>query len=95
MSGLTGSLTIAAVLAVALAGALWQLRAARREDARRDCLARENTVHDVGPDSLRLLRDLDLHLNLYLVDHRDIAEGLARLDQAVRDHRTNTPEGEA
>ena len=95
MSGLTGLLIVAAPVAVALAGILWRLWAIRRGAARRDRLARAETVHDVGPDSLRLLRDLDLHLNLYLVDHRDIAEGLARLDQAVRDHRTNTPEGEA
>jgi hypothetical protein len=94
MSTLTAALTVAGVVAVGVLAVWWQIRAAVREESRKDRIVREATVHDVGPDSLRLLKDLDLHLNLYLVDHRDIAEGLARLDQAARDH-TNTPEGDA
>jgi inorganic pyrophosphatase/exopolyphosphatase len=96
MSTLTGFLIVGVVLASSLAGAYWLIRRkAARAESERDRVVREATVHDVGPDSLRLLKDLDLHLNLYLVDHRDIAEGLARLDQAVCDHHTNTTEGEA
>lgn len=38
---LTGFLIVAVVLAVALAGGLWQIRAARREDAKQDQFIRE------------------------------------------------------
>jgi hypothetical protein len=88
MSGLTAFLIVAVLLAASLAGTYWYIRRAMvRGEMNRDRIARENTVHDVGPDSLRLLRDLDLHLNLYLVDHPDVAEGFARLRQAVRDEQ--------
>lgn len=87
MSTLAAALIVAGVVAVGVPAVWWQVRAARREESQKDRIVREATVHDMGPDSLRLLKDLDLHLNLYLVDHRDIAEGLARLDQAVRDHQ--------
>jgi hypothetical protein len=89
MSGLTAFLIVAVLLAASLAGTYWYIRRATvRGEIDRDRIARENTVHDVGPDSLRLLRDLDLHLNLYLVDHPDVAEGFARLRQAVRDEQS-------
>lgn len=94
MSNLTVFLIAAVLLAAAVTAVCWRIRHTLIADARRNQAARENTARDEGPDPLRLLRDLDLHLNLYLVDHRELAEGLALLDQAIRDHRTNTPEGD-
>lgn len=95
MSTLTAALIVVGVTATSLAGAYWLIRRKTvQAESERNRLARENTAHDVGPDSLRLLKDLDLHLNLYLVDHPDVAEGFARLRQAVRDEQTNTPEGD-
>jgi hypothetical protein len=95
VSTLTGFLIVAVLLATSLAGAYWLIRRKTvRAESERDRAVRENTVHDVGPDSLRLLKDLDLHLNLYLVDHPDVAEGFARLRQVIRDEQANTPEGE-
>ena len=86
MSGLTAFLIVAVLLISSLAGTCWYIRRATvRGEMNRDRIAFENTVHDVGPDSLRLLRDLDLHLNLYVVDHPDVAEGFARLHRAIED----------
>lgn len=88
MSTLAAALIVAGVVVSSLAGTCWLIRRKTvRGEMARDQAARENTVHDVGPDSLRLLKDLDLHLNLYLVDHPDVAEGFARLRQAVRDEQ--------
>jgi hypothetical protein len=88
MSTLTAFLIVAVVLVSSLAGTCWYIRrAAVRGETARDLAAREATVHDVGPDPLRLLKDLDLHLNLYLVDHPDVAEGFARLRDAIRDEQ--------
>lgn len=88
MSTLTAALTAAGVIAPSLAGAYWLIRRKTvRAESERNRLAREDAVHDVGPDSLRLLKDLDLHLNLYLVDHPDVAEGFARLRDAIRDEQ--------
>ena len=45
------------------------------------------TTHDVGPDTLRLLADLDAHLDQYLLDHPDVAAGFDRLRDAVRNEQ--------
>ncbi|MFF7067347.1 hypothetical protein [Streptomyces pseudovenezuelae] len=39
--------------------------------------------HDVGPDQLRLLQDLDKHLNRTVAKDPEVKAGLARLDAAV------------
>jgi hypothetical protein len=54
-----------------------------------DALARWWRVgrHDVGPDALRLLEDLDCHLDAYLLDHPDVAAGFDLLRAAVRDEQ--------
>lgn len=68
--------------------------------------AREETGHDVGPDPLRLLQDLDAHLDAHAAQLAGLYErlgppgperdaGLERLWDAVRDHRTNTTEGDS
>lgn len=67
--------------------------------------AREETAHAVGPDPLRLLQDLDTHLDAHAAQLAGLYErlgppgpewdaGCERLWDAIRDHRTNTPEGE-
>ncbi len=59
--------------------------------------ARGKPVHDVGPDSLRLLEDLDAHLDAHAARLAGLYErlgppdpewdaGLERLYDAVRDH---------
>lgn len=40
--------------------------------------------HDVGPDALRLLQDVDQHLDRFVLDDPEVQAGLARLDAAVR-----------
>lgn len=104
MSTLTGFLAVAAVLVVALVGGLWQLRAARREDARQERFIREHC----WPSALRVpcapdnapginLADADECALIYSLPAVDPAwdAGLERLWDAARDEHTNTPEGEA
>lgn len=45
------------------------------------------TEHDVGPDALQLLEELDTHLDQYLVEHPDVAAGFDRLRNVVRDQQ--------
>lgn len=45
------------------------------------------TPHDVGPDALRLLQDLDAHLDEYVAADTELAAGFARLRQAIRDEQ--------
>jgi len=54
--------------------------AAIREGARR----RRARQHDTSPDALRLLEDLDDHLDDVLANDPDVAAGFARLDAAIR-----------
>lgn len=96
------------IIAVALVGALvcaWQVRRALREPLKRDLIvaaARGRTPlltgvrHDVGPDALRLLEELDAHLDEKfdaLADFYewpeppDLVAGLQRLRAAVRDEQ--------
>lgn len=105
MSTLTACLLVAAVL---LPGgvllALGLCRAAGTSSRAEE--AREETVHDVGPDALRLLEDLDAHLDAHAAQLAGLYErlgppasewdaGLERLWDAVRDEHTNTPEGDS
>jgi hypothetical protein len=49
-------------------------------------VADDEWVYD-GPDSLRLLADLDAHLDNYVAEHPDVAAGFERLRRAVRDEQ--------
>jgi len=93
------------IIAVSIVGALafaWQVRRALREPLERDRIvaaARRRTAvkHDVGPDALRLLEDLDAHLDEHYARISHLFEGLgpppshaaglARLRAAVRDEQ--------
>jgi len=93
------------ILWAAVAAALvWQVRRALREPLERDRIiaaARRRQgapVHDVGPDQLRLLEDLDAHLDEYFARMSHLFEelgppnvpdpaGFDRLRQAIREHR--------
>lgn len=72
------TLTVAIVLA-ALAGVLWRISRAHR--------AYTAARHDVGPDTLRLLQELDAHLDNYVAADDELAAGFDRLRAAVRDEQ--------
>lgn len=74
---------------------VWQTRRALREPLEHDRIIAEaddkpaadgEWVYD-GPDSLRLIQDLDAHLNAYVLDNPQMAAGFGRLRDAIRDHR--------
>lgn len=107
MSGLTGLLIVGGVLAVSYVGWRWNVRSARRHGSARARFVA--AVHNQA-EAARLLDpvvladdgledDLPLEVKAHLFgfgfDNPDIADGFARLEQAIRDSRTNTPEGEA
>jgi monomeric isocitrate dehydrogenase len=73
------------VIVLAVLGAVvcaWQVR--------RAWLAhRTQQRHDVGPDALRLLQELDAHLDEYLLANPDVAAGFDRLRAAIRDEQQN------
>ncbi|MFD4569347.1 hypothetical protein ACFWOX_33920 [Streptomyces sp. NPDC058467] len=97
------------IIAVSIVGAVFcalQVRRALREPLERDLIvtaARRRAAllnevkHDVGPDALRLLQDLDAHLDEYFARMSHLFEelgpptpdltGLERLRQAVRDEQ--------
>lgn len=52
----------------------------------RRSLHRDRTA-DVGPDSLRLLQELDAHLDDYVAADPELAAGFDRLRDALREHR--------
>lgn len=90
MSTLEAALIVVAVLIVSLAGAYEWVDRARHRESTRDRLIREAheaTVHDVGPDSLRLLQDLDA----YVAADAQLAAGFDRLRQAIRDEQNGDP----
>lgn len=97
MSGLTWFLIVDTVLTVSLVGWLWNARATRREGSARDRFVR--SVHDQASAASELdqaaLAEYDLplevkaHLYEFGLDNPDIADGFARLEQAIRDSRTN------
>lgn len=96
-------LIVFAVVSSSLAGTYFALARARRrpsERARIIAAARRNQDvdldRDVGPDSLRLLQDLDAHLDEYAATLTGLYEpaaapaphaGLAELRQAIRDEQ--------
>lgn len=48
---------------------------------------RERQRHDVGPDALRLLQELDTHLDEYVAADPELSAGFDRLRNALREHR--------
>ena len=97
MSNATACWLIAAVL---FPGVLLLALGLRRTAGRvsRAEEAREETVHDVGPDGLRLLQDLDAHLDAHAAQLAGLYErlgppgpewnaGCERLWDAIRDER--------
>ena len=89
-----------ATLVVSAVGLLRLCRTPRPAKAQRAAVARalasEQVVHDVGPDALRLLQDLDAHLDQYStqlaglyerVGSPDLDAGCDRLWQAIRDEQ--------
>lgn len=93
------TLIIPALLLLALVGWRWNARAARREGSARDRFVR--SVHDQAEAARRLdpavlagdgLEDdlpleVKAHLFTFGLEHPDIADGFARLEQASRDHQ--------
>jgi hypothetical protein len=49
--------------------------------------ARSADEHEAGPDALRLLEELDLHLDAYLLENPEVREGFDRLRDAVGDEQ--------
>jgi cytochrome c-type biogenesis protein CcmH/NrfG len=71
------ALVITAVSVVGALACAWQaIRAWRAADR-----------HDVGPDSLRLLEDLDAHLDEHVAADPELAAGFDRLRTAIHEHR--------
>lgn len=95
------AIVIIAVIIVGAALGTWRVRRALSSEAlftatqRRTGLAPD--AHDVGPDALRLLQDLDAHLDAYFAGMSHLFEelgpppadeaGLERLRAAVRDEQ--------
>lgn len=96
------NLIIPAVLLVAFVAWRWQVRADRRRGSVRDRLVRlahdrANRAAAQDPGALDpgpVEQQAAVALTSYALDNLDLADGFARLDQAIRDHRTNTPEGD-
>jgi hypothetical protein len=56
---------------------------------RRTWLAHRTQQPDVGPDALRLLQELDAHLDEYVLADPELAAGFDRLRTAIRDEQQN------
>lgn len=96
MSSLEAFAIVCAVLLVGTPVCLWQIHRAWRAEQAKNC-----DPYDVGPDALRLLADLDTHLDEYVAADTELADGFDRLRQAVRDeqhgtgdHTTTNPTGD-
>lgn len=73
---------VCAVLAAGLPVCLWQIHRAWRAEQ-----AKNSDPYEVGPDALRLLAELDAHLNEYVAADAELAAGFDRLRQAIRDEQ--------
>jgi hypothetical protein len=94
VSALVGFVTVAAVVAFAVVGLRYQIRAARREESVRDRIIRESlaTSGRVGPHDPRLPAGIDAALDDYVALDPDLAElfGPAADDplrDAIDEHR--------
>ncbi|MFR0351823.1 hypothetical protein [Streptomyces sediminimaris] len=93
MSGETIANLAYAALIAALAGLLFRLcRDDKPTEAERAAAARKRVgltgpglddEHDVGPDALCLLEDLDDHLDAFVANDPEVKAGLARLFEAL------------
>lgn len=96
------NLIIPAILLAALVAWRWNVRADRRRGsvrARLVRLAHERANHAAAqdPDALDpgpVEQQAAVALTSYVLDNLDVADGFARLDQAIRDQHTNTTEGD-
>ena len=93
------TLIIPAILLASFLGWRWNARAARREGSARDRFVRG--VHDQAEAARRsdpavlaedgreddLPLEVKAHLFNFGLDHPDISDGFARLEQAIRDHQ--------
>jgi hypothetical protein len=79
----------ACIIAVlAAVGLVWQHRRDHaKPDPRSRRITEASTRHDVGPDALRLLEDLDAHLDEYLLANPEVAAGFDQLRDAINEHR--------
>lgn len=92
MSTLSAVLTVAAVLAVSLPAAYWQIRRARAEESARDRIIRESLERpdprwgtDVAvQDACELIWDMDAY-------DPELDAGAARLRNAINEHRKENP----
>lgn len=97
MSDTYDVLAVLALLLVFLPTAFWLVvRWWRRGESDCDRIIREarqrgrllrGVQHDVGPDALRLLEELDAHLDEHVLANPELAAGFDRLRDAIRDHR--------
>lgn len=99
MNGLASAAIVAALLGVALFGGCWQIRRAQRAESERDRIVREaheraraaalldsRTLAEV-PQADPLPAEVEDHLMHFILDHPDVADGFARLAQAIRDNQ--------
>lgn len=84
MSSLKAFFAVCAVLLVGTPALLWQIHRAWKAEQ-----AQNADPYDVGPDALRLLEELDTHLDNYVAADAELAAGFDRLRQAVRDEQNN------
>lgn len=109
MSGLTGAVIVAAVVALTTLVLPGQLRRARAEESTKDRIIRESLTPAprepdwvyTGPDALKLLVDLDAHLDAYFAPMAHLFEppdadaelvaGCDRLRDAINEHRKEQP----
>lgn len=87
MSSLEAFAIVCAVLLVGTPVCLWQIHRAWRAEQ-----AKNADPYDVGPDALRLLQDLDTHLDEYVAADTELAAGFDRLRRAIRDEQRNGPD---
>ncbi|MCX4703919.1 hypothetical protein [Streptomyces sp. NBC_01373] len=91
--------TLLIILGIGVPALWWQIRQAARHESQRDRIIRE--AHERATEAARrdghtlaaaasaerLPADIEDHLTWFLIDHPDVAEGFARLRQAVRDEQ--------
>jgi type II secretory pathway pseudopilin PulG len=99
LSTAEAALIVFAVVTSSLAATYFQVKRARREESTRDRIIRAaheraeeaarldgHTLADAARGQ-RLPADVEDHLVRFLVDNPDVADGFARLRQAVRDEQ--------
>lgn len=82
MSYLAAFFIVCAVIVLVAPVLFWQIHRAWKAEQAKNC-----DPYDVGPDALRLLEDLDTHLDEYVAADTELSAGFDRLRQAVRDEQ--------